>query len=185
MSKFLTFAVLAFTLLFSAPSYSRPPAMMLGGDVGLAFPTGDFGDAAKTGFGLNGAFTYFLQPDLALTGILGYWSFGANISGGGYEISWSIMPLNAGIQYRFQASGWHPYIGAETFLFFSSASVKYLGYSSSSSDTDFGFTPLVGGAFKIAPNLEFRATAKYVIIFTSGSSTTYFSLLGGIHFILP
>ncbi len=185
MSKFLTLAVLAFTLLFSAPSYSRGPAMMLGGDVGLAFPTGDFGDAAKTGFGLNGAFTYFLQPDLALTGILGYWSFGAKVSGGGYEISWSIIPLNAGIQYRFQASGWHPYIGAETFLFFSSASVTYLGYSSSSSDTDFGFTPLVGGAFKIAPNLEFRATAKYVIIFTSGSNTTYFSLLGGIHFILP
>lgn len=184
MSKFFALVIIAFTLLSSTPSYSRGPSTMLGGDVGLAFPTGDFGDAAKTGFGLNGVFTYFLQPDLALTGILGYWSFGAKTSGAGYDVSWSIMPLNAGIQYRFQASGWHPFIGAETFLFFSSASVKYLGYSSSESNTDFGFTPLVGGAFKISPNLEFRATAKYVIIFTSGSNTTYFSLLGGFHFIL-
>jgi len=69
-------------------------------------------------------------------------------------------------------------------LFFNSVSVEYLGYKSSDSETKFGIVPLVGGAFKIAPNLELRVSLKYTIIFTSGSNTTYLNLLGGIHFFI-
>lgn len=185
MSKLLAFIAIAFALLFATPTYSRGPAMMIGGDAGLGFPTGDFGDGAKMGFGVNGVFTYFFQPNLAVTGTLGYWTFGAKESSPGYEVTFSTIPFNAGIQYRFDASGWHPYIGAETFLFFNSVSVKYLGTSISDSKTEFGFTPLVGAAFRISPNLEFRVNVKYVIIFTSGSNTTFLNFLGGIHYIIP
>jgi len=125
-----------------------------------------------------------IQPDLAITGSLGYWSFGAKGSNEVAKATFSTIPLNAGIQYRFPTSGFYPFIGAETFLFFNSVSVEYLGYKSSDSETKFGFVPLVGGAFKIAPNLELRVSLKYTIIFTSGSNTTYLNLLGGIHFFI-
>lgn len=156
--------------------------MQIGGDIGLGIPTGDFADGANTGFGINGVWTYFFQPELALTGSIGYWSFGAKGSSDIAKATFSTIPLNVGIQYRFSASGFKPYIGAETFLFFNSTSVEYLGYKSSDSETKFGFVPLVGGAFQIAPNMEFRVTLKYTIIFTDGTNTTYLNLLGGIHF---
>ncbi len=181
---FLVFALIA--LLVSYYGYAQRSKtvtkMQIGGDVGLGIPTGDFSDGANTGFGINGVWTYFFQPDLALTGSIGYWSFGAKGSNEVAKATFSTIPLNAGIQYRFSASGFKPFIGAETFLFFNSVSVEYLGYKSSDSETKFGFVPLVGGAFKIAPNMEFRVTLKYTIIFTSGSNTTYLNLLGGIHY---
>ncbi|ROL60579.1 hypothetical protein D9V87_00745 [Bacteroidetes/Chlorobi group bacterium MS-B_bin-24] len=187
MKKFIVLIGLV-SIIFSQSAFAQRgrsfSKMTIGGEIGLGIPTGDFSDGANTGFGLNGVFSYFIQPDLAITGSLGYWSFGAKGSNEVAKATFSTIPLNAGIQYRFPASGFYPFIGAETFLFFNSVSVEYLGYKSSDSETNFGFVPLVGGAFKIAPNLELRVSLKYTIIFTSGSNTTYLNLLGGIHFFI-
>lgn len=158
---------------------------MLGGDAGFGIPTGDFSDGGKMGFGLNGVFSYFLQRDLVLTGTLGYWSFGMKGSTTTVSGSYSIVPFNAGIQYRFPSREFTTFIGLESLIYSVSTSVKISGYgSSSNSETQFGFTPLVGVSLPLARNMEFRAQLKYVIIFTSGSNTTYLNLLGGLHFWL-
>ncbi len=168
--------------VFSSPTFAQNNKMQLGGEVSLALPMGDMGDAYGTGFGLTGVFSYSLNPQLLLTGSVGYISFGEKIAG----LSFSTVPVNAGIQYRFnQDKKFQPYIGAETLLFFSSAKVNTGFFGSvSSSSTDFGFTPIVGAAFPIAPNMEIRANLKYHIIFTSGSSSTFLGIGGGVHFRL-
>ncbi|MGC8748569.1 MAG: outer membrane beta-barrel protein [Candidatus Kapaibacteriota bacterium] len=156
--------------------------IMLGGEVGLGIPTGDFADAVNTGFGLNGVFSYFLQKDILITGTIGYWTFGKEESG--IKLTFSTIPFNAGFIYRFADVGFIPFIGAETFLFFNSWKSSYLGYTGSDSETKFGFVPLIGFANKIAPNIELRASMKYTIIFTEGSNTTYLVFIVGLHFPL-
>ncbi|MGQ9819402.1 MAG: outer membrane beta-barrel protein [Candidatus Kapaibacteriales bacterium] len=181
MKKFTFFLILF--VFFSIASYSQKSKIMLGGDAGFGVPTGDFSESAKLGFGLNGVFSYFFQNDLIFTGTLGYWNFGMKGSHANASGSYSVIPINAGIQYRFPWREFTPFIGLETFLYHFSASVKISGWGSSSdSETQFGFTPLVGIVFPLQKNMEFRAQMKYVIIFTSGSNATFLNLLGGIHF---
>lgn len=170
-------------VFLSITAYSQKSKIMLGGDAGFGIPTGDFSEGAKLGFGLNGVFSYFLQKDLIFTGTLGYWNFGMKGSSSAVSGSHSVIPINAGIQYRFRSREHTPFIGLETFLYHFSTSVEISGLGSSSdSETQFGFTPLVGIVLPLQENMEFRAQMKYVIIFTSGSNATYLNLLGGIHF---
>ncbi len=92
---------------------------MLGADIGLGIPTGDFADMVNAGFGLNGIFSYFLQNNLLITGSIGYWTFGKDE--GGVEFSFNTIPLNGGLNYRFSSqSQFIPYIGAEALFFFNS-----------------------------------------------------------------
>jgi len=181
MNFFKTIVMLALALtIFATSSYAQDGHMKLGGEVSLAMPMGDFGDAVGTGFGLTGVFTYPLNPQLFLTGSIGYISFGEKFDG----FSFSTIPLNGGIQYRFNpGQKFQPYIGAETLFLFSTTTVKDSFFGSySASSTDFGFTPIVGAAFPMSPNMEIRANIKYHIIFTSGSSTTFLGIGGGVHF---
>ncbi|MCX7908908.1 MAG: porin family protein [Ignavibacteria bacterium] len=189
MKKALFFAIFVLFLI-STSFYSfaqrgkkvQYSPIMLGAEIGLGIPTGDFGDVVNTGYGLNGVFSYFLQSDLLLTGTIGYWSF--KKEEGGVDFTFNTIPFNAGIQYRFGQVQFIPFIGAETFLFFNSAKVSYLGYSESDSETKFGFVPLVGFAYKISPTMELRGTFKYTIIFTEGENTTFIGILFGLHFPL-
>lgn len=184
MKRFI-FLLLSLTLcvttiqLYSQRAKRVVSPTMLGGEIGLGIPTGDFADAVNTGFGVNGVFTYFLQRDLLLTGTLGYWSFSK--SQGGFDLTFTTIPLNIGFNYRFGITNVIPFIGAETFLFFNTATVKYYGVSDSDSETKFGFVPLFGFAYNINPTLEFRGTLKYHIIFTEGSNTTFLGILLGLH----
>lgn len=176
------FVVIAFciTVLVSSAS-AQVSQMKAGGEVSLAMPMGDFGDGYGTGFGITGVFSYALNPQLLLTGSIGYISFGEKFPG----FSSSTVPLNGGIQYRFNpGQKFQPYIGAETLLFFSSATIPtgFFASSTSSSSTEFGFTPLVGAAFPISPTMEIRANLKYHVIFSSGYNTTFLGIGGGVHF---
>lgn len=181
MSFLRTIVMFAFTIaLFVNTLSAQDKNMQIGGEVSLAMPMGDFGDAYGTGFGVTGVFTYALNPQLFLTGSIGYISFGEKFTG----ISFSTIPLNGGVQYRFNpGEKFQPYVGAETLFFFSSSTVETGFFGSvSASSTDFGFTPLVGAAFPMSQNLEIRANLKYHIIFTSGSSTGFLGIGGGVHF---
>ncbi|HRP02731.1 MAG TPA: outer membrane beta-barrel protein [Candidatus Kapabacteria bacterium] len=170
---------LCLIVCFSSTS-AQQNQMRIGGEVSLALPTGDMGDASSTGFGLTGVFSYSLNPQLLLTGSIGYITFGEKIAG----FSFSTVPVNAGIQYRFnQDPKFQPYIGAETLLFFNSAKVNTGFFGSvSTSSTDFGFTPIVGAAFPLNANVEIRANLKYHMIFTSGSTSSFVGIGGGVHF---
>lgn len=187
MKKFSIFLIFLFLFSFTFDSFAQTrkkvvSPIMLGADVGIGIPTGDFGDVVNTGFGLNGVFSYFLQRNLLITGTIGYWSFGK--SEGGVDFTFSTIPFNAGLHYRFSEVGFVPFIGAETFLFFNNAKIEYLGYSTSDSETKFGFVPLFGFAYKLSPTMELRGALKYHIIFTEDENTTFLGILLGLHFPL-
>lgn len=187
MKRVVFLSLIVFLVFHSFNSFAQRgrkvvSPIMLGGDAGLAIPTGDLGDAVNTGFGLNGVFSYFLERNILLTGNIGYWTFSKEE--GGIEFTFNTIPLNLGFHYRFTNAGFIPYVGAETFLFFNSWKSSYLSYSVSDSETKFGFVPLVGFAYPIAPNIEFRGNLKYTIIFTEDSNTTFLSILAGFHFQL-
>ncbi|ROL58195.1 hypothetical protein D9V84_00220 [Bacteroidetes/Chlorobi group bacterium Naka2016] len=187
MKKLIVLTSVFCLLLLSIDVYAQKSKkfvspIMFGVDIGLAIPTGEFADVVNTGFGLNGVFTYFMDRNILFTGSIGYWSFSKEESG--IKYTFNTIPLNIGINYRFSNTGLIPYIGAETFLFFNSWKSSYLSYSSSDSETKFGFVPLIGIAYPITPNMEFRGSLKYTIIFTESENTTFLGILAGLHFRL-
>ena len=186
MKKFTFIALfLVFIATFNSNAKYAQSDMMMGGDIGIGIPLGTASDYFNTGFGLNGVFSYFITPDVVFTGTLGYWSFG--VKGG--NASGYIIPLNAGINYRFPSkSTIIPYIGLETLLNitgYSTSSYDYFGnpVSNSHNEADFGFTPLFGIAIKAAPNFEIRASMRFHILF-SNPTMTLISLMGGAHFYI-
>jgi hypothetical protein len=53
------------------PTVGGPPNT-IGGDVLFVLPTGDYGDVANLGIGIAGRFSHALNPQLSITGRLGY-----------------------------------------------------------------------------------------------------------------
>lgn len=179
MKQLLLIAVCSFFLMTVAGlSASKQEQMSIGGDLGLALPTGDLGNSAKTGFGISASWNYFINPQLSFGVLLGYTSFG-----GGSGFSFSSVPLNAGIYYRFTKGGTvKPYLGLETLLYFLGISYSDGFSSGSTSETKFGFTPVFGIAFPVEKELEVRINAKYSIVMSSGSNWTYITISGGLHY---
>ena len=190
MKKFLLIAVilLFITNIGDLRAASREE-IKIGGDLGIGMPMGTFGDDFNMGFGINAVFSYFVNPQLIVTGTLGYWNYGVKNLPSGVSASFTSIPFNGGIQYRFNRGKFQPFVSAETLLFFNSFSASASGYGSSSeSKTQFGFTPGFGAAFPLENDLEIRAALKYNIIFNSdanwnqGNSINSFCILAGIHF---
>lgn len=156
---------------------------------GVFLPTGDFGDAAGTGFGGTGTFLYQLSPMLQLTGSIGYAKFGSKEDlPSGWEWSFSSIPVQVGLRYSFGKGNFLPYVAAETGMNFlsSKVTIEYFGnvFTSDDSKTKFGFTPGAGFMYNFNPQTALDVTLKYNIIFTEGSSTTYLGINAGVAFAL-
>jgi outer membrane protein W len=187
------FSILFALVLMLALSVSENQAqnkMSAGAQVGLAVPMGGLGDNHSVGFGFNGIFIYDLQPQIQLTGSIGYTSFGAKGDlPSGYDYSFSTVPFLVGARYYFikSPSTINPYVGAEIGLFFSSASVtvpsfsygglfSYGGGETSVSSTDFGFVPAVGLQLPLSPKLNLDANLKVNLV----SDATYLGINAGV-----
>lgn len=173
------FIVLALGVSLNAQTSGQ---MRIGGQVGIAIPMGgDISDAYSTGFNINGLFIYHLQPQIDLTGHIGYMRLGAKESG--VDAHFSTVPFLVGARYNFPtSSSFAPYAGAELGLFFSSSSATisydfgYFGSGSqtvSASSTDFGFVPAAGFTYPLTPSLLLDVNAKFNIIAASGAGTIF------------
>ncbi len=132
--------------------------MEVGVEANLALPTGDFGDAAGTGFGGTAVFLYQLNPNVALTGHAGYIKFGEEVEG----VDWSAIPILGGARYYIpmEGSNMKPYVGGQ--LGFHRFSVDFAvdgGFDVGGDETEFSFAPTVG----IEIN-SIDASAFYMII---------------------
>ena len=174
-------------------SYAQKGKMAVSGQVGISVPVGDYGDAAKTGFGLIGNFVYTINRNIDITGTLGYLSWsGESISDDFYKYdqSYSDIPLLGSIRYYLNREKFSPYGIAELGLHFLGYSVEIrsnsdfgsFNNSSSDSKTEFGFG--IGGGFLYnIGNMNLDVNAKYTN--TSGDSFfNHFAIMAGILFPL-
>lgn len=185
--KKLLFVVVAMLMFgFSSTSFAQ---IKVGATAGLALPMGDFGEAWKMGFGGGIEGKYFISEKLALGASLGYYAFSAKDidtdlkSEGASDPSFSIMPILATVDYFFTAEGFKPFIGAGVGLFSmkSKVSVPFFGDVETTS-SELGIAPTVGFLYGISDKLDFNVNAKYNMIFTEGSSTSYLGVNAGILF---
>ncbi|MCX8104378.1 MAG: porin family protein [Ignavibacterium album] len=156
---------------------------------GVFLPTGDFGDAAATGFGGTGTFTYNVTPMLQVTGSIGYATWGPKEDlPSGWEWSFSSIPVQVGLRYAFGKGNFLPYVAAETGMHFLSSKVTFemfgQTYTSDDSESKFGFAPGAGFLYNFNPKTALDVTLKYNMIFTEGSSTTYLGINAGVAFAL-
>jgi len=88
-----------------APSNAAPAMaakkMTVGADLGFVLPFGDYADTADFGLGLFGRFEFAINPQLAITGRVGY-VFHAGTPDG---VSVSFIPVMAGVAYKIGTSG--------------------------------------------------------------------------------
>ncbi len=118
-------------------------ANLLGVDVAIGVPLGNFGDAAGIGFGPLVRFEHNLIPKLNLTGRVGFiYHLGKDV--GTATITYTEIPVLVGAKYDVTDA---IYGAAEIGVIRTGASVKIGGTTGSSSDTNLGLT--LGGGYKL------------------------------------
>lgn len=179
MKKLFTIIIL---LLFVSSYSSAQSKMALGGNVGIALPMGDFGDAFKTGFGANAVFLYNFNENIDLTGSLGYFTWTSKASD---DLTFSSIPILVGARYNLsQMSSLLPYGVVELGFHSVTAKAKVFGTTVSASETDFGFGLGAGFYYPINEKAKIDVNAKYNVISADGGSDGYLSICAGVLFSL-
>jgi hypothetical protein len=167
MKKITLAVVLLAASFIGAKAQSGHNQIGIGADV--AIPTGDFGDAYKTGFGgsVKGLFGIGSAGQITLT--TGYTSFKAKGSTSDIDVKASIIPILAGYRHNFNGFYVEPEIGYG--IYGSKVSGMGSGYDGSSSDG--AFTWAAGIGYAMAQGLDLGA--RYQSASKDGSTT---SLIG-------
>ena len=149
---------------------------------------GDMGDLYSMGFGLCPTFDYMMNEKLAITGTIGYVSWGAKEEVAGFEYSFSDIPIKAGAKYYFGGDKLKPYGLGELGFHMLTASVKgtIMGYSfdESASETKLGFA--FGGGFEYPLNekMSLNVLGQYESIMTEGDAFNNLAIKAGIKYSL-
>lgn len=157
MKKLVLLAAIAATFAFSKVSAQKKDPAMSGQKFGIgvdfAFPTGNFGDFYKLGYGGSLQFQTPIADKLNFTASAGYLNFKAKdintplgtINGGNY----GAIPVKAGIRY-FLAENF--YAGGELGASFA---------TKSGGGTSFVYTPNIGVEFPVSDTGSFDLGVRY------------------------
>ena len=170
IKKIALFAVVA----LMAVSASAQIKVNVGG--GLLFPMGDFGDAAKTGFGANVGGKYMLNEKMAVGLNVGYFMMGEKFDG----LKISVIPVSGSFSYYFGEGAFKPYASAE--LGYYTTKVKIDALDMDESESDLGFAPVFGVEYALSDKLALDVNAKYHYIMTEDEATTAFGINVGVLF---
>jgi opacity protein-like surface antigen len=148
-----------------AQSSSNP--FQIGGAAGIAFPTGDLGNAANTGYNVTLAVGY--NPPAAPVGLrfeAAYNEFGNQIGSGNLNIA----AFTANAVFALPASGFTPYLIGGAGLYRTGANT----FGNSASENDFGFN--VGGGVKLPLSNSFETfvEARFNRVSVSGGGNLSF-----------
>jgi len=151
MKKVVVLLIVLSTVVFFSNSIQADETrgdMAIGGGVALAFPLGDLGDVAGTGFGFDGLFEYGWNENITATGTLGFMKWGGK-SSSTYDWNYSHYKIVGGVKYYFKPgkTGWFAGgdVGLHIYSFKSEWDHPLTGpVEESSSSTDFSLSPLGG-----------------------------------------
>jgi len=164
-----------------AQDVPKPMSFMLG--AGVSLPMGDFGDGFKMGFHGTGRVDINLAAKLDLLLGADYHVFSiddqgaSNVDGG----SASILNLAGDLKFNLgsPAMSSNPYLMGGTGLAIENRSDLTIGATTFTFDSETDVFIEVGGGVEFN---KFFIQAKFVDIFTEGSSTTYVPLTVGLKF---
>ncbi|PKP15348.1 MAG: hypothetical protein CVU06_16735 [Bacteroidetes bacterium HGW-Bacteroidetes-22] len=188
MKKNITLCLLALIIFVAgSPSFAQQKNQtFLSLNVGAGFPTGNFKQNSKTGFGGLADARYFVAKRLALGGTIGYFSFkGIPQTGDPTDLDfrYNFIPIMGNVSYylgdgRFIA-------GFGTGIGFCRFDTKILNYESISTA---GFKscvmPHVHGLILINQKFSISLMTSYIAVFGAQVDVGFFTAMGGVTFKL-
>jgi hypothetical protein len=152
---------------------------------GASIPFGDFNSVAEPGFGVGGTGSFYLMPNLAVGGSIMWNSYGADSDPDNTSIS--IWEFTGHAKYLFMPGPVTPYAKGAVGIFMSKVSIDDPTFGNvSDSSSDLGMGGGVGIQARI-PKSMFGVFGETMgnVAFTSGSSTTYYSVRLGLNIYKP
>jgi outer membrane protein W len=185
--------VLLAVLAATSMSFAQKGAMKIGGDLGILLPMGDNADFYSMGFGICPTFDYMMNEKMAITGTIGYVSWGAKEEIFGVEYSISDIPIKAGAKYYFGSGKVKPYglgeLGFHMMSFKAEGTMElYPGYTytidESVSESYLGFA--FGGGFEYPMNekMSLNVLGQYEAIMSEGDAFNNLVIKAGIKYSL-
>jgi hypothetical protein len=176
-------------LMVAVPVFAQGPSQWslgVGAEGGL--PTGDFNNVSSFGIGgmVFAGYNGF-DPAFQMTLSSGYVKFSGKDYpdglGGTVNTSYSVIPIIVGGKYYFMPGDTRVYGQVNVGLYLLNASASG-SFSGSTSETKFGFSPVLGAQFKAGDKMAVDVHANYTNIMTDGSSTSYIGFGIGLVFDL-
>jgi opacity protein-like surface antigen len=187
-SMSVLFSVAAIALCASVANAGGPNWVGLTGGAGM--PTGDYSDAAATGWQLGATGTHMLDKQWGIGGDLGYHAWGgsdaANTAaeaafGPGSEFSWHALQMTAhGLMAFPTKSEMKPYVTAGAGMYDVSSKLSSPSGDATASKNEFGYNLGAGMDMKTKRNnMKWGVAGNYHIIPASsdlGSDVDFFTL---------
>jgi opacity protein-like surface antigen len=155
----------------------------IGAGLDVALPTGNFGDAANTGFGGVVSFSYGVTPNINVLADFGYTRWSAKNSLADLDINWSAIPVQFGAKYYPLPMTNRFYLGALAGFHRFSIDVPFYNPSTgttttiSASDTKFGVAPMAGYELGIGAGMALDLGARYQYV---SDELSYFGVRAGL-----
>lgn len=163
----------------SVPAFSQAPVagnISLGIGAEGALPMGDLSNGVNFGIGGIGMIAYSIDPNLSLTGKIGYQTFSAKAGGG----SLNVVPILVGARYflmpAIETTSMRSYISADAGIYAMSAS------GGGASSTKFGIAPALGAQFAAGTNMNVDLHVNYTVVFSDPSSSSWLGIGVGLEF---
>jgi opacity protein-like surface antigen len=159
---------------------------------GISGPTGDFGDAVDTGWGLGGSIGYGIGRNTVLSWGIAYHRFGEDFGGDpDFDGHVGITPITMAVDYGFSSRGKvRPWISGGIGLYHLSEEIEEFVppstfITTSESENDFGFNFGFGIATPLSGSTTFGAGFKFHhIAGDEFPDTNFITLQAGVAFPL-
>jgi len=159
-------------------------SLSVGVSGGVSVPMGDLADAVDMGYNVTGHIYYTRSTTkLGFRGDVGYDSWEGKGGSAAYDANRSSLSFVANGTFSFGEStaAMRPYVLVGAGMYNTKLSSEAAGVESSSKSTDAGIQGGLGLTFKLSGFNTFLE-ARYVNVFSEGSSTSFAPIVFGIRF---
>jgi opacity protein-like surface antigen len=159
MRKYAFVAAALAAVAFAAPARAQTGLpIAIEGRAGLAFPTGDFGEALGTGYGLAANASFAVAPTIALYGGYSYTQFDYDSDVIDTDRTFNVQGFEGGARLALPMTGFTPYIKGGVVYFKGGVS------DGVDSDNELGFTGGIGLNYALGPVVAFTPEVTYVTV---------------------
>ncbi len=195
-SRKILFLVAAVVILVPAAAFANG-GWMIDARGGVGIPMGDYKDAFKSGLQIGVEASKMMGPQFAI-GVDGNYVKNSltDANRAALELAAGGLPVDANNKFtRFGAhakymmsskeSKMTPYLVGGAGMYHSKTSVSVSGVSADVSENKFGVRGGLGLNWMMSQKMGLGFQADYNDVFTSGSSTQFVGVSGGLHWMLP